>query len=285
MSIRSWFITGTSSGFGRALTEQLLARGDRVFATVRKPDALNDLAGAYPAALAVAVLDVTDTEGVRRVVNQAFDLFGTIDVIVNNAGFGVAGAAEEATDEQIRRQIETNVMGPVQVTRAALPHLRRQGGGRILQLSSMGGQVAFPGLSYYHLSKWAVEGFYESLAQEIAPFNIQVTLIEPGVAETGFGGDNLSRTPIMEEYEATPVGDFRRNIAAGVFSTTGDAQKMAAAMIDSVEVNPAPRRLALGSDAFDLINAALIGRLAALQDQQAVALSTDRNPRPAPLSV
>ncbi|WP_413742048.1 SDR family oxidoreductase [Sodalis sp. RH15] len=282
MSTLSWFITGTSSGFGRALTEQLLARGDRVFATLRKTAALDDLKSRYENTLAVAQLDVTDTAAIRRVVKEAFERFGKIDVVINNAGFGVAGAAEEATDEQIRRQIDTNVIGSVQVTRAALPYLRAQGGGRILQLSSMGGQLSFPGLSFYHLSKWAIEGFYEAVIPEIAPFNIQVTLIEPGVAPTGFGGENLSRTPVMAVYEPTPVGDFRRSVAAGAFSTTGDAGKMVAAMIDSVSINPAPKRLALGSDAFDMIGAALVGRLADLYNQKAVALSTDRVPRTDP---
>jgi NAD(P)-dependent dehydrogenase (short-subunit alcohol dehydrogenase family) len=282
MSTLSWFITGTSSGFGRTLTEQLLARGDRVFATLRKTAALDDLKSRYENTLAVAQLDVTDTAAIRRVVKEAFERFGKIDVVINNAGFGVAGAAEEATDEQIRRQIDTNVIGSVQVTRAALPYLRAQGGGRILQLSSMGGQLSFPGLSFYHLSKWAIEGFYEAVIPEIAPFNIQVTLIEPGVAPTGFGGENLSRTPVMAVYEPTPVGDFRRSVAAGAFSTTGDAGKMVAAMIDSVSINPAPKRLALGSDAFDMIGAALVGRLADLYNQKAVALSTDRVPRTDP---
>ncbi|QWA11300.1 SDR family oxidoreductase [Sodalis ligni] len=282
MSTLSWFITGTSSGFGRALTEQLLARGDRVFATLRKTAALDDLKSRYENTLAVAQLDVTDTAAIRRVVKEAFERFGKIDVVINNAGFGVAGAAEEATDEQIRRQIDTNVIGSVQVTRAALPYLRAQGGGRILQLSSMGGQLSFPGLSFYHLSKWAIEGFYEAVIPEIAPFNIQVTLIEPGVAPTGFGGENLSRTPEMAVYEPTPVGDFRRSVAAGAFSTTGDAGKMVAAMINSVSINPAPKRLALGSDAFDMIGAALVGRLADLYNQKAVALSTDRVPRTDP---
>ncbi|WP_413726194.1 SDR family oxidoreductase [Sodalis sp. RH16] len=282
MSTLSWFITGTSSGFGRALTEQLLARGDRVFATLRKTAALDDLKSRYENTLAVAQLDVTDTAAIRRVVKEAFERFGKIDVVINNAGFGVAGAAEEATDEQIRRQIDTNVIGSVQVTRAALPYLRAQGGGRILQLSSMGGQLSFPGLSFYHLSKWAIEGFYEAVIPEIAPFNIQVTLIEPGVAPTGFGGENLSRTPVMAVYEPTPVGDFRRSVAAGAFSTTGDAGKMVAAMIDSVSIHPAPKRLALGSDAFDMIGAALVGRLADLYNQKAMALSTDRVPRTDP---
>jgi NAD(P)-dependent dehydrogenase (short-subunit alcohol dehydrogenase family) len=176
MSQRTWFITGVSGGFGRHMTEQLLERSDRVAGTARKLEALDDLKTQYGDQLWVASLDVTDTPAIHRVVGEAFAAFGRIDVIVNNAGYGLFGAAEELSDEQINHQINTNVIGSIQVVRAALPHLRAQGGGRILQLSSMGGQIAFPGLSLYHTSKWAIEGFFESTAQDIAPFNIQTTL-------------------------------------------------------------------------------------------------------------
>jgi NADP-dependent 3-hydroxy acid dehydrogenase YdfG len=147
---RTWFITGTSTGFGRIMTEQLLNRGDRVYATLRKPEMLDDLRGRYGEMLIVEALDVTDTSAIRRVVDQAFNYLGRIDVVVSNAGYALFGAAEEVTDAQIRRQIDTNVVGSIQLVRAALPHLRAQGKGRILQLSSMGGQIALPGLSLYH---------------------------------------------------------------------------------------------------------------------------------------
>ena len=272
---RTWFITGTSSGFGRQLTEQLLARGDRVFATLRRRGALDDLAAAHGDRLHVAELDVTDGAAIRRVVDQAFAALGRIDVVVNNAGYGLFGAAEELSDEQIRHQIDTNVVGSIQVTRAALPHLRAQGGGRILQLSSMGGQMAYPGLSLYHTTKWAIEGFFESVAQEVAPFGIEVTLVEPGSASTNFGSDSLVSAPAIAAYDRTPVGDFRRVRMSGAFPRPGDPAKMARAMIASVDRTPAPKRLTLGSDAYTKMHEALTQRLAALEAQKDIAFSTD----------
>lgn len=271
---RTWFITGTSSGFGRAMTEKLLARGDRVAATLRKMDALDDLRAKHGDRLWVAALDVTDTAAVRRVVDSAFAELGRIDVVVNNAGYGLAGAAEELGDDQIRHQIDTNVIGSIQVIRAALPHLRAQGGGRILQLSSMGGQVAFPGLSLYHTSKWAIEGFVEAVAQEVAPFNIAFTLVEPGAARTKFGDSRIS-APAMPVYDNTPAGEIRRAFAARAFPSPGNAAKMAQAMIDSVDRSPAPKRLTLGSDAYTMVRAALLERVAALDAQKEIAFSTD----------
>jgi len=273
---KTWFITGTSSGFGYTLTELLLERGDRVAATLRKPAALDGLKSVHGDNLWVAELDVCDTQAVRRVVDQAFADLGRVDVIVNNAGYGLAGAAEEVTDEQIRQIIDTNLIGSIQVTRAALPHLRAQGGGRILQLSSMGGQLAFPGLSLYHATKWAIEGFFESVALEIAPFNIQVTLVEPGSARTNFfGGSNLVAVPSLAAYAENPAASLRRRNAAGEVPLPGDPRKVAQAMIDSVDRNPAPKRLTLGSDAYRLVSAALTERLAALEAQKDIALSVD----------
>jgi NAD(P)-dependent dehydrogenase (short-subunit alcohol dehydrogenase family) len=272
---KTWLITGTSSGFGRALAEELLARGDRVAGTVRRPETMDDLKERHGDRLWVASLDVTDPARIRDVVVSAFAEFGRIDVIVNNAGYGLAGAAEEVTDEQIRHQIDTNLIGSIQVIRAALPHLRKQGGGRIIQLASMGGQVTFPNLSLYHATKWAVEGFVESVAQEVAGFGIEFTIVEPGMARTNFGGGSMVAAEPMRVYDDTPVGEFRRAAAAGLIPNAGDPKKMANAMIDSVYANPAPRRLVLGSDAYAMIRAALVERLAALDAQRAIALSTD----------
>ena len=274
MTTRNWFITGTSSGFGRALTENLLARGDRVAATVRKVSALEDLKARYGERLWVAALDVTDTEGVRRVVDQAFAEMGRIDVIVNNAGYGLFGAAEEVSDDQIRHQIDTNVIGSIQVIRAALPHLRTQGGGRILQVSSEGGQIAYPNFSLYHTTKWAIEGFVESVAQDVAPFDIEFTIVDPGPTKTGFRGGLVSPPP-MAVYENTPAGVVRRAIAAGAFPRPGDPIKMAQAMIDSVDRSPAPKRLALGGGTYTSVRAALVDRLAVLDAQKDIAFSTD----------
>ncbi|MGI4814386.1 MAG: SDR family oxidoreductase [Janthinobacterium lividum] len=276
MSSRQWFITGINRGFGRHLTEQLLERGDRVAGTARQLDVLDDLKARYGDRLWLAALDVTDTPAIHRVVDQAFHDFGRIDVVVNNAGYGLFGAAEELSDEQIAHQLATNVIGSIQVVRAALPHLRAQGGGRILQLSSMGGQIALPGLSLYHTSKWAIEGFFEGTAQDIAPFNIQTTLVEPGGARTNFAFDSavLGKQAIAA-YADTPAGATRRMIEGGTRVPPGDPEKMARAMIECVEQNPAPKRLALGSDAYTLMHAALTELLAALEAQKDLAYSTD----------
>lgn len=273
-SSRTWFITGTSSGFGRSLTEKLLARSDRVAATLRGVGALDDLQAQYGERLWTAALDVTDTAAVRRVIDRAFAELGRIDVIVNNAGYGLLGAGEEVSDDQIRHQIDTNLIGSIQVIRAALPHLRAQGGGRILQVSSAGGQIAFPALSLYHASKWGIEGFVEAVAQEVAPFNIAFTIVEPGATQTQFGSSLVS-APATPAYDATPVGDIRRAFTGNAFPIVGDASKMAEAMIEAAGRHPAPRRLALGSDTYTIVRAALAERLTALDAQKGIALSVD----------
>ena len=274
---KTWFITGISSGLGRSMTEKLLARGDRVVGTVRKPDTVNDLKKRYGDRLTVATLDLTDTAAIRSVIDTAFSAMGRMDVIVSNAGYGLFGAGEEVTDEQIRHQIETNLIGSIQLIRAALPRLRAQGGGRILQVSSEGGQVAYPNFSLYHATKWGIEGFVESVAQEVRPFNIELTLIEPGATATDFGKGLVSPPPLAA-YENTPAGEIRRMIQSGKFPLKGDANKTAQAIIDCAERNPAPKRLTLGSDAYQRVRAALTERLATLDAQKAIADSTDMAP-------
>lgn len=271
---RTWFITGSSSGFGRVLAEKLLARGDRVAATLRKVHALDDLKEQFGERLWVASLDVTDTQTIRQVTSRAFAELGRIDVVVSNAGYGLVGAAEELSDEQIRQQVDTNLIGSIQVIRAVLPHLRRQGGGRILQVSSEGGQITYPDFSLYHATKWGIEGFVEAVATEVAPFGIEFTIVEPGPAKTSFGGGIVKSTP-MAIYDNTPAGDVRRALEAGSFALKGDPLKMVQAMIDSVERTPAPLRLTLGSDAFDRIRAGLSKRLAELDAQKDIARSTE----------
>lgn len=271
---RTWFITGSSSGFGRVLAEKLLARGDRVAATLRKVHALDDLKEQFGERLWVASLDVTDTRAIRQVTSRAFAELGRIDVVVSNAGYGLVGAAEELSDEQIRQQVDTNLIGSIQVIRAVLPHLRRQGVGRILQVSSEGGQITYPDFSLYHATKWGIEGFVEAVATEVAPFGIEFTIVEPGPAKTSFGGGIVKSTP-MAIYDNTPAGDVRRALEAGSFALKGDPLKMVQAMIDSVERTPAPLRLTLGSDAFDRIRAGLSKRLAELDAQKDIARSTE----------
>lgn len=274
--MKTWLITGTSTGLGKVLTEKLLANGDRVVATVRQADALNALKESYPENLWVAVLDVTDTAAIKRVVDQAFADLGQIDVVVNNAGYALFCSVEEASDEQIVHQINTNIIGSIQVVRAALPHFRKQGHGRILQLSSAGGQTTYPNFSYYHTTKWAVEGFCDTIAKELAPLNIGVTIVEPGAHHTSFGA-GMTTAPVMEAYEHTPAGDVRRALAAGTFPIKGDVDKSVQAMIDSVEISPAPLRLALGGDAYRDMRASLLSRLEALDAQRELALASEKN--------
>jgi NAD(P)-dependent dehydrogenase (short-subunit alcohol dehydrogenase family) len=272
---KTWFITGTSSGFGRELTELLLQRGDRVAATVRQPNALQDLAVKYGERLWVGVLDVTDGAAIRKVVDRAFTELQRIDVVVSNAGYAFFGAAEEASDAQIERQLDTNLLGSIQLARAVIPHLRRQGGGRIIQISSSVGQAAYPTLGIYAATKWGIEGFFEGTIPEIAPFGIEVTLVEPGASRTNFASSSLDAAQGLDVYETTPAGEFRRMVAAaGPAMFTGDPRKVAAAIIASTDLSPAPKRLTLGGDAYALIHDALTGRLAALEAQKDLAHST-----------
>jgi NAD(P)-dependent dehydrogenase (short-subunit alcohol dehydrogenase family) len=272
----TWFITGTSSGLGRLLTEKALARGDRVAATLRRPEALDDLRAAHGDRLWVARFDVTDADQARRVVAEAFAALGTIDVVVNNAGYGVFASVEEASDAQIRQVIDTNLLGSIHVVRAALPHLRAQGHGRILQVSTAGGQTTYPNFSYYHASKWGIEGFCETVAREIEPFGIGMTIVEPGAAPTGFG-DALATAPIMPEYDQGPAGDTRRAIAGGTFPLVNDPEKIVAAMLDVIDRRETPLRLPLGPDTYRDIRASLVARLAEHDAHRETAQSVIRD--------
>ena len=273
---KTWLITGASAGLGRLMTEALLARGDTVIATVRRQTALDDLGERHPETLRVMVLDVTDAAAVRRVVVQAFAEAGRIDIVVSNAGYGLFGAAEELTDAQIERQVATNLLGSIGVIRASLPHLRSQGGGRILQVSSEGGQTTYPNFSVYHATKWGIEGFVEAVAQEVAPFGIDFVIVEPGPTATSFGS-NIDGAEPMPAYDATPSGDIRRALASGSFVLTGDAGRSVAAMIAAGDADEPPLRLALTSTAYANIERSLRSRLSALEAQKAIAFSADRD--------
>ena len=275
MAQKTWLITGVSSGFGRHMTEQLLAQGDRVAGTVRRTEAVQDLKSRYPHQLWLDHLDVTDTSEIRRVVTKAFADLGRIDVVVNNAGYGLFGAAEELADEQINHQIATNLVGSIQIVRAALPHLRAQGSGRIIQLSSYAGQAAIPGASLYNVTKWGIEGFIEAIEQEIAPFGISISIVEPGGTQTEFrfGGSQLG--PKMDVYDDTPARTTPGIIQDRSRLSQGDPAKMARIIIESFDQNPAPKRIVLGSDAYAIIRKALTERLANLESQKDLAFSTD----------
>lgn len=274
---QTWFITGTSTGFGRLFTEQLLARGDRVAATLRTPAALDDLAAQYGDQLWVRALDVTDTQQLRDVVDAAFTDLGRIDVIVSNAGYGQFAAAEELGDDQITALIDTNVIGSVQLARAVTPHLRAQGGGTIIQLSSMAGLVGFPGMSLYNLSKWAIEGFYEAFSAEVAPFGIQTMVVEPGgVAGTAFVSSLASQPTTIDAYTDGSVGQTRAAMANGSTSEQmpSDPTKTVAAMIDAADAATSPSRLLLGPETYDIVTGALQARLAAFEAQKDITMST-----------
>jgi NAD(P)-dependent dehydrogenase (short-subunit alcohol dehydrogenase family) len=275
MSQRTWFITGVSSGFGRQLTAQLLERGDCVVGTVRDTGKVADLMGCYPETFHAEVLDVTDTAAIQEVVERSFARLRRIDVIVSNAGYGLFGAAEELTDKQIDHMIATNLVGSIQLIRAVLPHLRAQGGGRIIQISSYGGQVAFPGNSMYHATKWGIEGFVESVAQEVASFGIGMTIVEPGGARTEFRYGSAQVAKLMPIYDATPAHSFLRMLDPKNGLAPGDPARMAARIIESVDVEPAPLRMVLGSQALESTLATLRKRIAGFEAQTKLAASTD----------
>lgn len=272
---KTWLITGTSSGIGRMLVERALARGDRVVATLRKAGALDDLMAQYGDKLHTLLVDLTDVGGLREAVRKAFAHAGHIDVVVSNAGYGLVGAAEELTDAQITRQLATNLTGSIQLIRAVLPHLRRQGGGRIVQVSSEGGQVTYPAFSLYHATKWGIEGFVEAVAQEVAGFGIDFILAEPGPTDTRFGA-GIDMAEPMPEYANTPAGMVRHAVASRGFPLTGDAGRTADAMLRVIDLPRPPLRLALGSVAYGHIKPALTERLRVLEAYKDDAYSADK---------
>lgn len=269
----TWLITGTSSGIGRQLVQQLLARGDRVAATLRKPGALDDLKAQHGEALWIGHVDITDTAALRATVDAAFAAMGRIDVVVSNAGYGAIGALEEFTDAQIDRQIATNFTGSMQLARAVIPHLRAQGGGHYLQISSALGQTASPTTALYSASKWAVEGMAEGMAMEVAAFGIRVTIVEPGAAKTDFASRSIDGATPMAVYEKSAVGELRRMMAS--YEIKGDPAKMAQAIIKTVDSETYPLRLLLGSDAYPRVTSVVQARLDAYHAQKDIALSTD----------
>jgi NAD(P)-dependent dehydrogenase (short-subunit alcohol dehydrogenase family) len=278
MPQRTWLITGVSSGFGREMTEQVVERGDRVVGTVRDTGKVADLRERYPEMFQAETLDVTDTAAIRGVVDRSFGELGRIDVIVSNAGYGLFGAAEELSDAQIDRMIATNLVGSIQLIRAALPRLRAQGSGRVVQISSYGGQVAFPGNSMYHATKWGIEGFVESVAQEVASFGIGMTIVEPGGARTEFRYGSAQVAELMPIYDDTPAHGFLRMLDPESGLAPGDPARMAARIVESVDVESAPLRMVLGSQALESTLTTLRKRIAGFEAQTELAASTDFPP-------
>jgi NAD(P)-dependent dehydrogenase (short-subunit alcohol dehydrogenase family) len=273
MNIHTWLITGVSSGFGYEMTRQLLERGDTVIGTVRNQDKVQGLIDQYPGTFDCRILDVTDVPAIHTMVDDAYAKHGKIDVVVSNAGYGLFGCAEELSDAEIDHIIATNLTGSIQLIRSALPHLRSQGGGRIIQISSYGGQVAFPANSMYHATKFGIEGFCEAVAQEVAQFNIGVTIVEPGGARTEFRYGSAKVANLMPEYESCHGFLNMLNPANGL--APGDPAKMATRIIESVELEKAPLRMVLGSQALTATIQRLEERVADYKTQTELAASTD----------
>lgn len=269
-----WFITGSSTGFGRSLTEAVLKHGDRVVATARKPEQLDDLVHQYPTTAKAVRLDVTKPQEVRDAIKAAIDAFGRLDVVVNNAGYGSIGAIEEVSDDAIRYQFETNVFGALDVIRAVLPTLRQQQSGHILNISSVGGFVSFGASGIYCATKFALEALSEALAKEVAHFGIKVTIVEPGAFRTDFNGRSLA-TPdtLMDEYASTS-GAMLQWLKDMDGKQPGDPDKASAAMIQVVESDNPPLRLALGADAVETIAAKLESVKAELDTWKQVSIDT-----------
>jgi NAD(P)-dependent dehydrogenase (short-subunit alcohol dehydrogenase family) len=243
-----WFITGTSQGFGRVWAEAALARGDRVAATARNVGSLDGLAAKYGDLVEPMQLDVTDKAAVDAAVVRAHDRFGGLDVVVNNAGYGLFGAIEELSEDQARQQIETNLFGALWVTKAALPLLRAQRSGHIIQVSSIGGVNAFPLLGLYHASKWGLEGFSQSLAAEVAPLGIHVTIVEPGGYATEWGRSSAVWAEGMADYDHTREALRERRAR----TLPGEPAATAAPMLALVDAAAPPLRVFFGAYGLDL---------------------------------
>lgn len=269
-----WFITGSSRGLGRSLTQAVLAKGDRVAATARNPEQLNDLKAEYGDQILPIKLDVTNNKEIHQAVTDTIAHFGRIDVLVNNAGFGITGATEAYTDEQVRSQLETNLYAPIEITRAVLPYMRKQRSGRILQISSIGGRVGNAALTMYQAAKFGLGGFTEALAKEVAPLGIFVTSVEPGGFRTDWGGASMTFAPHVEGYETT-VDRVVSFLRAGSFVPVGDPEKAAKVMVDLADHPEPPVHLVLGSEAADILKHADEARKAAFEKWLPVSLSTD----------
>jgi NAD(P)-dependent dehydrogenase (short-subunit alcohol dehydrogenase family) len=271
---RVWLVTGASRGFGRALCDAVLARGDRLVATARGRDFVERFAREHPEALAVT-LDVTDPAQAGAAVEQALGRFGRLDVVVNNAGYGHFGAVEELTEDELREQLEVNLFGVINVTRAVLPALRRQRSGHLVQMSSLNGVEGMVGAGYYCAGKFAVEGLSESLAGEVAHLGIRVTIVEPGPHRTSFASPESARVADPIEDYAESVGRVRQAFADLDGAQPGDPARAAQAIVEAVDADDPPLRLPLGQMALDHIRARLGGQLEELARWERLSASAD----------
>lgn len=272
---KTWLITGSSRGLGRELAKAVLESGDRVVATARTPQQLDDLVQKYGDNVRAVALDVTDAEAARRAVQTAIDEFGALDVVANNAGYANSAPIEETEEADFRAQIETNLFGVVNVTKAALPLFRRQRGGHFLQFSSIGGRAGgTPGLGAYQTAKFAVEGFSEVLNNEVKPFGVKVTIIEPGAFRTDWGGSSMTIAPVGADYEQT-VGEINRYRRSADGQQPGDPALAAKAVVDIVALDEPPLRLLLGKDALEHADRASRSRAAEAEQWAHITTSTD----------
>lgn len=273
MNNKTWLITGVSSGFGYEMTKLLLEKGDTVVGTVRNESKVKELIEKYPTTFDCCILDVTDVPAVQNTVKEAFEKHGKVDVVVSNAGYGLFGCAEELSDSEIDHIIATNPTCSIQLIKSTLPYMRKQGGGRIIQLSSYGGQVAFAANSMYHATKFGIEGFCEAVAQEVAQFGIGITIVEPGGARTQFRYGSAKVANLMPEYES--CHGFLNMLDASKGLAPGDPVKMAERIIESVDMEKAPLRMVLGSQALAATIQRLEERVADYKTQTELAASTD----------
>ncbi|MFY2790423.1 SDR family oxidoreductase [Rhodococcus sp. MALMAid1271] len=270
MAVKTWFITGTSKGFGREWAIAALERGDRVAATARNTDTLKDLVEQYGDAIVPIELDVNDRAADFAAVQHAHEKLGSLDIVVNNAGYGQFGMIEELSEEDARAQIETNVFGALWVTQAALPFMRAQGSGHILQVSSIGGISAFPNVGAYHASKWALEGFSQALAQEVADFGIHVTLIEPGGFSTDWSGPSAKKSTEIAAYDS--IRDKAAKLRSSRQSTPGDPTATRSALLKVVDAEKPPLRVFFGDAPLQIATKDYQSRLESWREWQPVAV-------------
>lgn len=271
-----WFITGSSKGLGKSLALEVLTNGDNVVATARNVSQLNDLVEQFPNQVLALPLDVSNKAQIDTAVTEAVNHFGRIDVLVNNAGFGITGAAEAFTDEQVRSQLEVNLYAPIEITRVILPIMRKQRSGRILQISSIGGRVGNPGLTIYQAAKFGLAGFTEALSKEVAPLGIKVTSIEPGGFRTDWAGASMSFAEDIEGYEST-VDGMKAYILSGKYVPVGDPAKAAKVMFELASHPEPPVHLVLGSEATTILRSADENRKAEFEKWLDVSNSTDHD--------
>jgi NAD(P)-dependent dehydrogenase (short-subunit alcohol dehydrogenase family) len=274
-----WFITGTSKGFGRIWAEAALERGDRVAATARDAGTLADLVERYDDAVLSIPLDVTDKAAVDAAVAQAHEHFGRIDVVVNNAGYGLFGAIEEVSEEQARAQIETNLFGALWVTKAALPYLREQGSGHFIQVSSIGGVQAFPTIGLYHASKWGLEAFSQSLAAEVADLGIKVTIVEPTGYTTDWAGPSAVQAEHLPAYD--PIREARERARAAAPAGRGNPDATGPAILEIVDAAEPPLRVFFGIGPLDIIRAEYAQRLETWEQWDALSRAAHGAQEPA----